>query len=114
MKHNRRHLTVIRRSVAREQQLPLLDASFTDLAARLAGSLTGAHAHVVREENRLAVRAALEKMNKVDRTVLVLRYLEQLSMREIAEVLGATEVAIKKRHVRALQRISVLLPDPRT
>jgi DNA-directed RNA polymerase specialized sigma24 family protein len=41
--------------------------------------------------------------------VLVMRYLDQLSIREIAAVLGITESGVKSRHLRALQRIRGLL-----
>jgi RNA polymerase sigma factor (sigma-70 family) len=44
-----------------------------------------------------------------DRQVLVLRYLEQLSHREVAAILGITEGAVKIRQVRALERLRALL-----
>ncbi len=40
-----------------------------------------------------------------DREVIVLRYLEQLSVCEIAAVLGVSEGAVKSRHMRALLRL---------
>jgi RNA polymerase sigma-70 factor (ECF subfamily) len=51
------------------------------------------------------VRAALEQLPDRDREVLVMRYLEQLSMAEIAAVVGSTEGAIKVRHLRAIERL---------
>ena len=38
-----------------------------------------------------------------------MRYKEQLSIHEIAAVLGITESGVKSRHLRALQRIRGLL-----
>jgi RNA polymerase sigma-70 factor (ECF subfamily) len=60
---------------------------------------------------RERVRAALAQLAERDREVLVLRYLEQLSTREIAEVLGIPEGTVKSRHLRALERLRGLLGD---
>jgi RNA polymerase sigma factor (sigma-70 family) len=57
------------------------------------------------------VRAALEALPEADREVLVLRYLEQLTAREVGSVLGVGEAAAKKRALRALQRLRDLLKD---
>ena len=56
-------------------------------------------------ELRDRVRAALEALEPNDREVLVLRYLEQLTSKEIAAVLGISEAAVKTRHRRALERL---------
>ena len=55
--------------------------------------------------------AALARLRPRDREVLVLRHLEQLSIRDIAAVLGISEGAVKTRHLRALQRLRRLLGD---
>jgi RNA polymerase sigma-70 factor (ECF subfamily) len=55
------------------------------------------------------VRSALVQLPEVDREVLVLRYLEQLPIKEIAAVLGLQEGAVKMRHTRALARLGRLL-----
>jgi RNA polymerase sigma-70 factor, ECF subfamily len=55
------------------------------------------------------VQAALVRLPEGDREVLVLRYLEQLSMGEVAAVLEITEGAVKMRHTRALGRLCGLL-----
>lgn len=48
-------------------------------------------------------------MSAAEREVLILRYLEQLSAREVGAVLGIGEAAAKKRALRALRRLRELL-----
>ena len=91
--------------------LELPDESVEDLVERLAGSGTSPSRHALREELRLRVRRALGQLAERDREVLVLRYLEQLPLAEIAAVLGTTEGAVKSRHARALLRLQALLGD---
>jgi RNA polymerase sigma-70 factor (ECF subfamily) len=55
------------------------------------------------------VRTALAALAEADREVLVLRYLEQLSVKDVGAVLGITEAAANKRALRALQRLRALL-----
>jgi RNA polymerase sigma-70 factor (ECF subfamily) len=110
MKLYRRHVLAQRRSVVREERrMRLPDHSALRLARRLAGSTTGPSAQVRRDELRDHVRAALAKLNPLDRELLVLRHLEGLSSKEIADVLGKSETAVNTRHVRALCRLRELL-----
>jgi RNA polymerase sigma-70 factor (ECF subfamily) len=51
------------------------------------------------------VRAALLEMNPLDREVLTLRYLEHLSVQEIAEVQSVAPSVVTTRHLRALKRL---------
>jgi RNA polymerase sigma-70 factor (ECF subfamily) len=108
---HRRHIQAQARSVTREQSvLPRLpDESYVALANRLIGSATSPSGQVVREEIRQEVRAALERLPKGEREVLVFRYLEQLSTSETASVLGISAGAVKMRHLRALERLQVYL-----
>ncbi len=65
--------------------------------------------HLARDELRMVVRDALDRMSFNDREVLVTWYLEQLDVSEIAAVLGVTEAAVKSRHRRALERLQRIL-----
>ncbi len=104
---HRFHLQAQRRSVDREQ-LRIFDLpgdSEAALAERLVNSGTSPSGHLLRAELRERVQTALEDLEPRDREVLVLRYLEQLTSKEIAAVLGINEAAVKTRHRRALVRL---------
>ena len=108
---HRRHIRAQRRSVTREEarDIDLPDESALELANRVLARGSSPIAQLLRAEQRDRVRAALTRLAARDREVLVLRHLEQLSIREIAAVLGVSEGAIKLRHLRALERFRVLL-----
>src|SRR5438876_308935 len=81
------------------------------LAARRAASGTSPREHVLSQERRQRLQEALARLGERDREVLVLRYLEQLSTKETAAVLGISDGAVKLRHLRALERLRDLLGD---
>jgi RNA polymerase sigma-70 factor (ECF subfamily) len=113
VEQHRRHVRAARRSVKREEEAPwgLPDASAAELAERLLAGGEAPSAGPQREELRGRVRAALAALAAPDREVLALRYLEQLSAREVGAVLGVNEAAAKKRALRALQRLRGELGD---
>ena len=110
---HRRHVQARRRSVTREVgPLGLPDHSALALADRLFARTSSPSAGLRRQERQDRVRAALAALPEQDREVLVLRVLEALPTRETAAVLGISEVAVRSRQVRALDRLKVLLgPD---
>jgi RNA polymerase sigma-70 factor (ECF subfamily) len=112
VEQHRRHLHARRRSVLREQAefFRLSAESAARLAQRLLTPGDGPGAQMQQREVNRLVRAALERLPDADREVLVLRYLEQLSAREVGAVLGLSEEAAKKRALRALKRLRELLP----
>jgi RNA polymerase sigma-70 factor (ECF subfamily) len=113
VKLHRRHVRARRRSVTREEVgTPALpDESALELARRLIAPGSSPSDHLLREESRDRVQAALAKLNEGDREVLVTRYLEGLANAEIAAALAISEGAVKMRHLRALERIRALLVD---
>jgi RNA polymerase sigma-70 factor (ECF subfamily) len=109
---HRRHIGAGKRSVRREEAaLPLPDESAAQLAHRLASRGSSPSDRLDHDEMRHRVEAALARLSERDREVLVLRYLEHLSTREIAAVLGLAEAGVKTRQLRALQRLRDLLGD---
>jgi RNA polymerase sigma-70 factor (ECF subfamily) len=107
----RRHLRAGKRSVAREDPdvLCLPDESAAELAARLIDLGSSPSRHLLREELRQRVRAALGQLLAGDREVLGMRHLEQMPVRDVAAVLGVGEGAVRMRLVRALGRLRDLL-----
>ena len=108
---HRFHFQAQRRSVNREQLriFDLAGDSEAVLAERLVNSGSSPSGRLLRAELRERVQAALESLEPRDREVLVLRYLEQLTSKEIAAVLGISEAAVKTRHRRALERLRARL-----
>jgi RNA polymerase sigma-70 factor (ECF subfamily) len=103
---HRRHIFSQRRSVNRENRVTD-DASNLPAALirRFLASDTSPSNRLSRQERRDQVRTALAALSERDREVLVMRYLEQASAAEIADVLGVTESAVKSRLLRALIRM---------
>jgi RNA polymerase sigma-70 factor (ECF subfamily) len=81
------------------------------LCAHLIGRLTSPSVAAVRDEIKLRLAQALDKMDPTDREVLMLRHFEQLSNAEAAEVVGIQERAVAKRYLRALERLRIILSE---
>ena len=101
---HRRHVVSLKRCVDRELQVGG-EASSSRLAELFTANDTTPSGHLLREERRLQVLSALGELPASDREVLVMRYLEGLAFREIAEILVQKESAVKVRHFRALRKV---------
>ncbi|GAA0931972.1 SigE family RNA polymerase sigma factor [Virgisporangium ochraceum] len=62
-------------------------------------------------DDRHLIVAALRQLPKGQRTVLVLRYFDDLSVEETAEAMGCTTGTVKSQTARALAAIRRLLPE---
>lgn len=113
MQAHRRHLLAKRRSISREQDLQrtLGRQSSARLADMLACGQPSPSAIVDREERRHRVLNALDELSDQDREILLLRLVEQLSIRETAEVLAIAEGTVGSRQFRALERLRTALAD---
>jgi RNA polymerase sigma-70 factor (ECF subfamily) len=105
-----RHLAA-KRSVTREHRahVGLSDQSAIQLAERLVGTNSSPSVAAVRRELRERVQQALAALSPDDRELLLERYVEQMSSKEIGAVLGISEAAVNMRHMRALERMRRLL-----
>ena len=63
------------------------------------------------DELRRRVRDALTQLPVKDREIIVLRFLEQLSTKDAADVLGISITATKSRQLRAIARLQEILGD---
>lgn len=66
---------------------------------------------VIKAEQRRQVRQAIELLPRRQRATLVLAYYQQLSYREVAEVMGCTIGTVKIQMYRALRKLAQKLPD---
>jgi RNA polymerase sigma-70 factor (ECF subfamily) len=109
---HRRHLGTKARDAGREVSLyrgPLPEASSAALAAQLVGHTTTPSEAAMRAELQVRLQEALNRMEPLDREVLVLRHFEQLTNGETAQVLGLRESAASQRYARALLRLKDIL-----
>ena len=109
---HRRHLGVRARDANREVSIyagPLPHATSAVLAAQLLGHNTSPSEAAERVEMQLRLQEVLNNMSDIDREIIALRHLEQLSNVETAEVLGIATTAASNRHIRALKRLRAVI-----
>ena len=105
---HRHHLGTKMRDASQEVSLyrgALPQASSVMLAAQLLGRLTSASRVAIRAETQIRVQDALNKMEPMDREVLILRHFEMLTIEETAHVLSLKKTAASNRYIRALKRL---------
>ena len=105
------HIVARKRSVRRETHFdPMLsDQSVMQLAGFLGAPDSSPSRQLASKTRREQVREALQQLKQADREVLVVRFLEELSVKETADVLGISEGAVQMRQLRALERLRDLL-----
>jgi RNA polymerase sigma-70 factor (ECF subfamily) len=109
---HRMHLGAKMRAVELEVPLqhghwPAADSHY--LASQLAGELTTPSEAVLRAEKETWLVEALNRMEPIDREVLVLRHFEELGNNEVAALLGIEKQTASNRYVRALGRLREIL-----
>ena len=114
MMSHRTHLGVQKRDARQEVRLHgggLCPGTSVSLASRLVGDVTSPSQGVMRDEQTEQLRKALDSMDAIDREVLALRHFEQLSNKEVAEVLSLGKTAASNRYVRALERLKIIMDE---
>lgn len=100
--------------------LVALDQLFVDADGRsssLADTLHDPHAvdphgRVERVEQRAALREAIGRLDERDRAVIVLYYLEGMTLAQIGEILSVTESRVSQLHTRAVLALRAKLTVP--
>jgi RNA polymerase sigma-70 factor (ECF subfamily) len=111
---HRDHVASSVRGIGREERIDgpwHNEATAKRLVDRLAANDTTPGRRMAREERRVLLAGAIARMDEADRQVLALRYLDQLAFDEIAAVLDVGLSAAKMRHLRAVDRLRVVLEE---
>jgi RNA polymerase sigma-70 factor (ECF subfamily) len=108
---HRRHLGAKMRDAGQELSLnhEMPFASSVSMAEQLLGGLTSPTQAAMKAEMQARLQEALERLEPMDREVLVLRHFEELSNNETAAVLGIQKTAASNRYIRALKRLKDVL-----
>ncbi len=107
-KIHRFHLGQQKRDPAREVSLVrryVPDASSVYMADVLLGQFTSPSNRVMRHEVQQQVQSEVEQLTDIDREIIALRYVEQMSNAEVALELDLTEDTARKRHTRAIRHL---------
>jgi RNA polymerase sigma-70 factor, ECF subfamily len=109
---HRQHLGTRMRDAGREVSLyrdPMPQASSAALASMLLGEVTSPSNAAIRAEQILQVQEAINSLDPIDREVVALRHIEELTRAETAVVLGISEEAGAKRYIRALKKLKTIM-----
>lgn len=107
---HRRHFGAQIRNANREVTLhgtPM--ATSIAIADRFLGQLTSPSQAAMRKELASQLETALADLSPVDQDVLAMRHFEDLTNKEIAEVLDIEQNAASIRYVRAIERLKSVL-----
>ena len=103
----RRHHLADKRSVRKEYRMS--DASSMTIAQHI---LAGRPSQIVQQKELAEqVRAAIASMSEMDREILFLRHIEELTTDEAADVLNVEPAIARKRHGRAIRRLAIRLSE---
>ncbi len=108
---HRQHFQAEKRTVDREEALPteINDRSTALLAERLIHSHSTPSQNLMRDELKQRVASALQRISAEQREIIVMRHLEELSLKEIAAVLDIPVGSVMSRHFRGLKALRRLL-----
>ncbi len=92
----------------RKNQLPTVPL---EQASEVADDPEEIESALIRDEERQHLRQALKMLPSEQREAVVLRYFSDLTVPEVAAVMGQREGTIKSRLSRAVDRLGVILRD---
>jgi len=111
---HRRHLSAEKRSATREIKLGggsvrYPQTTSLSIAGQLAAAQTSPSGVLVRDETLVILERTIAGLGEQDQEIIAMRHFENLSNKQVAEVLQLTPTAASNRYVRALQRLKELL-----
>ncbi len=108
---HRRHLGADKRAVTHEAALLPADSSATFVSVVIAGHEPSPSQALVKAELAERLRVALGQLDEDERDLILWRHFEQLSARDMAQLLQISEAAASKRYIRAVERLRTALID---
>ena len=93
-----------------DREIVWRDGSVAPLVEHLVDSQTGPNTALSRAERREVVRAALARLDPIDREILALRYFDGLSFAQIGAILGMKANSANARALRAVVKFRKLIP----
>jgi len=110
LEQHRRHLGAQKRTVRNEVPLMPTDSSAKFVSGLIGRSPTPSQ-ELAKAELAEQLSKALERLDSDDKDLILWRHFEQLSAREMAELLNITEAAANKRYLRALEHLKKILQE---
>ncbi len=108
---HRRHLGAEKRAVTHEAPLLPADSSATFVSVVIAGHDPSPSQALAEAELAERLRVAMGQLDNDERDLILWRHFEQLSAREMAQLLQISEAAASKRYIRAVERLRTILVD---
>ena len=110
---HRMHIRSQKRSVTREQkdEMQLKDESVLAFVECLFSDQQDPAERIVRSELISRMRRAIARLSPNDQEILTLRFLEELTTEESAEILQISIAAVKTRTFRAVSRLNQILNE---
>ncbi len=106
---HRRHLGADKRAVTHEAPLLPADSSATFVSVVIAGREPSPSQALAKAELAERLRLALGQLDHDERDLILWRHFEQLSARDMAQLLQISEAAASKRYIRAVERLRTIL-----
>ncbi len=105
---HRRHLGADKRAVTHEAALLPVDSS-AEFVSAIAGREPSPSQALAKVELAERLRLALGQLDDDERDLILWRHFEQLSARDMAQLLQISEAAASKRYIRAVERLRTIL-----
>ncbi len=95
----------------RKRRMTMVSIDDNPVLGNLVGDSPEPERHALGQEERDSVQAVIERLDPAYRTPLVLRYWEECSYEEIAQIMDISVPAVKSRLFRARQQVAKLYEE---